>query len=89
MPRLGLIRIPFPVTIFKGRDLKFAKVLAESVTNQLGTVALSLTGSLVGRLQQFLVENNLYCFHMWTLFHNILWSGDPHETVLCGSFMRC
>jgi hypothetical protein len=49
-------------------------VLPQGFSNQCGTIPLRPACGLIRGLQKLFIENNLDCFHMSTLFHNI-----PHN----------
>ncbi len=61
--RLRLPGIADPITFLQRLNAQPSEMFAKSVTDQRRPIAFGLTGSANGRLQQFLIENNLNCFH--------------------------
>src|ERR1700690_870392 len=60
---LGIAR---PLAVFQRLNAQPPEMLTESVPNQCGAIAFCLPGRAVGRLQQFLIENDLDGFHLWS-----------------------
>ncbi len=48
----------------------------QGVPHKRGSIPLGSTRCLIGGMQKLFIEDNLNCFHMSTLFHNILHSPD-------------
>ena len=59
--------VSFSITVFERPDLQSCQVLARSVANRRGPISACAPRRLVGRPQQFQVEDNLNCLHMWNL----------------------
>jgi hypothetical protein len=54
-------------------------VLPEGLTYQCGTISFHSPCRPIRGLQKTFIENNLDCFHMWTLFHSILHTHRPER----------
>ncbi len=66
--------VAFPVAVFPRSQFQTPKMLTKSIAHQSGTVSLHPADNPVGRVEEFLVKNNLDRFHMLSLFHSIFHS---------------
>lgn len=67
--------MPLSVTLFQRPNLDSSQMFAQRVAHQRGTILFGLACGSVSGLQEFLIENNLDCFHMWALLHSTLHLG--------------
>ena len=75
------------VSLFASPQFQPPEMFAQGITHQSRTVSAGALCGLIGGIQQLFIEYDLNDFHMWNLFHSILYMEDiSKQAVTLGAF---
>jgi hypothetical protein len=59
------------IALFLSLQIQPEQIFTQRLANERGAVSLQPARSLIGRAQQFFLEDNLDRLYMWSLLHNL------------------